>query len=144
MSTHVQPYIVSFPEGFDEQAEFELPYRGYLPDVIVGSEDGTRHRLTFIDTDNVVTNDFSTCPGLERSFAGDVISFPQWVKDAGGCAPPLPDLLFSLDTPSYTPELTRHYHVLAIVHVTYVRHGLFTSSTLQGTEFLAQRDGWTP
>jgi uncharacterized protein YodC (DUF2158 family) len=102
------------------------------------------NRLTFIDTDNVVTNDFSKCPGLERSFAGDVISFPQWVKDAGGCAPPLPDLLFSLDAPSYTPELTRHYHVLAIVHVTYVRHGLFTSSTLHGTEFLAQRDGWTP
>jgi hypothetical protein len=73
MSTHVQPYIVSFPEGFDEQAEFELPYRGYLPDVIVGSEDGTRHRLTFIDTarlqqglaDNVRTGrHYFTEPGL--------------------------------------------------------------------------------
>jgi hypothetical protein len=102
------------------------------------------NRLSFIDTDNVVTSDFSTCAGLERSFAGDVISFPQWVKDAGGCAPPLPDLIFSLDAPSYTPQLTRHYHVLALVHVTFVRHGLFTSSKLEGTEFLAERDGWSP
>src|SRR3954452_7186606 len=53
--------VLSFPEGFDEQAEFELPYRGYLPDVTLELEDGTRHRLSFIDaarlqqglTDNV-------------------------------------------------------------------------------------------
>jgi hypothetical protein len=40
---------VTFPEGYDEQAEFELPFRGYLPDVIVETEDGSRHRLSFID-----------------------------------------------------------------------------------------------
>jgi hypothetical protein len=51
MSTHVQPYIVSFPEGFDEQAEFELPYRGYLPDVIVGSEGGSGTRGSSSRTD---------------------------------------------------------------------------------------------
>jgi hypothetical protein len=49
MSTRVQPYILSFPEGFDERAEFELPYRGYLPDVTLELDDGTRHRLSFID-----------------------------------------------------------------------------------------------
>jgi hypothetical protein len=49
MSTHLQPYTLSFPQGYDEQAEFEAPFRGYLPDVVVELEDGTRHRLSFID-----------------------------------------------------------------------------------------------
>jgi hypothetical protein len=49
MSTRLQPYTLSFPQGYDEQAEFEAPFRGYLPDVIVELEDGTRHRLSFID-----------------------------------------------------------------------------------------------
>lgn len=61
MSTHVQPYTLSFPHGYDEQAEFEAPFRGYLRDVIVEMEDGARHQLSFIDvvrleqnlTDNV-------------------------------------------------------------------------------------------
>ena len=50
MSTHDNPTSSHSPEGFDEQAEFELPYRGYLPDVTLELEDGTRHRLSFIDT----------------------------------------------------------------------------------------------
>src|SRR4051812_30351495 len=50
MSTRIQSYALSFPDGFDEQAEFELPYRGYLPDVILEIEDGARYRLSFIDT----------------------------------------------------------------------------------------------
>jgi hypothetical protein len=49
MSTRLQPYTLSFPQGYDEQAEFEAPFRGYLPDVIVELEDGARHRLSFID-----------------------------------------------------------------------------------------------
>jgi hypothetical protein len=49
MSTHLQPYTLSFPAGFDEQAEFEAPFRGYLRDVIVEVEDGSRHELSFID-----------------------------------------------------------------------------------------------
>src|SRR4051794_12886787 len=49
MSTRLQPYTLSFPDGYDEQAEFEAPFRGYLPDVVVELEDGTRHRLSFID-----------------------------------------------------------------------------------------------
>jgi len=49
MSTRLQPYTLSFPQGHDEQAEFEAPFRGYLPGVIVELEDGARHRLSFID-----------------------------------------------------------------------------------------------
>jgi hypothetical protein len=49
MSTRLQPYTVSFPQGHDEQAEYEAPFRGYLPGVIVELEDGARHRLSFID-----------------------------------------------------------------------------------------------
>ena len=40
MSTRLQPYTLSFPQGYDEQAEFEAPFRGYLPGVIVELEDG--------------------------------------------------------------------------------------------------------
>jgi len=49
MSTHVQPYTLSFPQGYDEQAEFEAPFRGYLRDVIVEMENGSCHQLSFID-----------------------------------------------------------------------------------------------
>ena len=49
MATQAQPFTIEFPEGYDAQAEFEAPYRGYLPDVTVHLEDGTRHRLTFMD-----------------------------------------------------------------------------------------------
>ena len=49
MSTRLQPYTLSFPDGYDEQAEFEAPFRGYLQDVIVETEDGPRHRLSFMD-----------------------------------------------------------------------------------------------
>jgi hypothetical protein len=49
MSTHVQPFTVSFPEGYDAQAEYEAPFRGYLNDVIVKFDDGSCRRLSFID-----------------------------------------------------------------------------------------------
>ena len=49
MATSLQPFTVTFPDGYDEQAEFELPFRGYLPDVIVETDYGLRHRLSFID-----------------------------------------------------------------------------------------------
>ena len=49
MSTRLQPYTLTFPDGYDQQAEFEAPFRGYLPDVIVELEGGARHRLSFID-----------------------------------------------------------------------------------------------
>ncbi len=43
------PYTLSFPQGYDDQAEFKAPFRDYLPGVIVELEDGARHRLSFID-----------------------------------------------------------------------------------------------
>jgi hypothetical protein len=49
MSTRLQPYTISFPQGYDERAEFEAPFRGYLPGVIVEVENGACHRLSFID-----------------------------------------------------------------------------------------------
>src|SRR5947209_7417634 len=73
MPTHGQPFTISFPEGYDAQAEFEAPFRGYLPDVIVQLEDGSRRRLSFIDparlgqslTDNVqMGRAYYTEPGL--------------------------------------------------------------------------------
>jgi hypothetical protein len=49
MSIPVQALSIHLPDGFDAQSEFEMPFRGYLPDVIVELVDGTRHRLTFVD-----------------------------------------------------------------------------------------------
>ena len=49
MSTDLQPYTLSFPRGYDAQAQFEAPFRGYLRNVIVEMEDGARHQLSFID-----------------------------------------------------------------------------------------------
>src|SRR5215210_7184228 len=49
MSAHLQPFTVGFPEGYDAQAEFEAPFRGYLCDVTVQLEDGSCHRLSFLD-----------------------------------------------------------------------------------------------
>lgn len=49
MAVDVQPFTITFPDGFDERAEFELPYRGYLPGVMVSLRDGSRHPLAFID-----------------------------------------------------------------------------------------------
>jgi len=49
MSTQVEPFTVIFPEWYDERAEFEAPAKGYLRDVEVRMQDGSRHRLFFID-----------------------------------------------------------------------------------------------
>jgi hypothetical protein len=73
MSTRVQPFAIAFPEGYDAQAEYEAPFRGYLRDVIVQLENGSRHRLSFIDltrleqslADNVeMDRPYFTEPGL--------------------------------------------------------------------------------
>ena len=48
MSTHLEPYTLSFPPDFDEQAEFEAPFRGYLSGVTVELEDGMHYQVSFI------------------------------------------------------------------------------------------------
>jgi hypothetical protein len=101
-------------------------------------------KLDFIDMDGLVNNDFSRCHGLEETFAGNLISLPQWTQDAGRCAPPLPDLLFLLIPPESVPGLSRDYRVLELVTVTYRRHALFANPRLLNVEFLAERIGWQP
>jgi hypothetical protein len=49
MTANLNPFTVSFPEGYDDRLEFETPSKGYLRDVLVGLEDGTRYKLFFID-----------------------------------------------------------------------------------------------
>jgi hypothetical protein len=49
MSIPVHSLSIHLPGGFDAQSEFEMPFRGYLPDVVVELADGTRHRLAFVD-----------------------------------------------------------------------------------------------
>ena len=42
-------YRVVFPEWYDARLEHETPSRGYLADVVVRLEDGSRYRLYFSD-----------------------------------------------------------------------------------------------
>jgi hypothetical protein len=49
MATQVEPFTIFFPEWYDERAAFETPAKGYLRDVEVRLQDGSRHRLFFID-----------------------------------------------------------------------------------------------
>jgi hypothetical protein len=41
--------VVIFPASYDSRSEFETPSRGYLSDVIVQLDDGSRYQLFFID-----------------------------------------------------------------------------------------------
>src|SRR6266404_1899873 len=49
MATHLEPFTILFPEGFDERQEFEMPSKGYLRDLVVRLEDGAEYQLFFID-----------------------------------------------------------------------------------------------
>jgi hypothetical protein len=49
MTKDTTPYVVVFPDWYDERAEFEHSAKGFLPDVEVRFADGTRHRLYFYD-----------------------------------------------------------------------------------------------
>jgi hypothetical protein len=45
-----QPDVrIIFPEGFDARWEAELPDKGYIEEVVVELECGTRYSLSFID-----------------------------------------------------------------------------------------------
>ncbi len=48
-TTMTEP-TVAFPDGYDAQREFETPMRGYLSNVVVQLEDGSRYQLFFYDT----------------------------------------------------------------------------------------------
>jgi len=49
VSDHASPFTVVFPDWYDERAEFEHFQKGYLPDVEVRLEDGSRYRLYFYE-----------------------------------------------------------------------------------------------
>jgi hypothetical protein len=45
LATDFERFTISFPDDFDGQAEFEMTPRGYMSDVIVQLDNGTRYRL---------------------------------------------------------------------------------------------------
>jgi hypothetical protein len=49
MSAQTDRFTVLFPADFDAQSEYEMPSRGYLSDVVVQLEDGSRFPVFFID-----------------------------------------------------------------------------------------------
>jgi hypothetical protein len=49
MSTAMTEPTITFPEGYDAQAEFDTAARGYLSHVVVQLEDGSRYQLLFYD-----------------------------------------------------------------------------------------------
>lgn len=102
------------------------------------------HRLRFYDTANVVTKDLESCPGVQGSRAGEIMTWGNWVLRAGTCAPPLPDVIFDVGTINSYPALLAHYHVVVSADVVVHRTGLGATVRGGGPEFLAIRDGWTP
>ncbi len=49
MSTAMTEPLIQFPDGYDALCEFETPARGYLSNVLVSLEDGSRYQLCFYD-----------------------------------------------------------------------------------------------
>jgi|SRR5579884_3782295 len=49
MPTQTTPFTIAFPEWYDARCEQETPLKGYLSDVEVRLEDGSRYKLYFID-----------------------------------------------------------------------------------------------
>jgi hypothetical protein len=40
---------IHFPPDYDEQSEYETPFRGYLSEVVVETADGSRYGVFFFD-----------------------------------------------------------------------------------------------
>jgi hypothetical protein len=49
MPTQTSPFTIIFPEWYDARCEYETPLKGYLSDVEVRLEDGSRYKLYFTD-----------------------------------------------------------------------------------------------
>jgi hypothetical protein len=49
MATQVNRFRIKFPDWYDDRAAYEAPLKGYLSDVEVRLEDGSRYKLYFID-----------------------------------------------------------------------------------------------
>ena len=49
MSTATSQPVIQFPEGYEERGQYEAPVKGYLGNVVVQVEDGSRYQLMFYD-----------------------------------------------------------------------------------------------
>jgi hypothetical protein len=49
MATNLQHYTIEFPDWYDDRAEYEAPFKGWLDGVVVHLENGSRYRLCFYD-----------------------------------------------------------------------------------------------
>jgi len=49
VATQTTPFTIVFPEWYDARCEQETPFKGYLSDVEVRLEDGSRYKLYFTD-----------------------------------------------------------------------------------------------
>jgi hypothetical protein len=103
------------------------------------------NRLRFFDMEDVDTATFSRCSGLRAAYGGNIITVDQWLRDAGRCAPKLPDLLFFVGNPGEFPGLLTKYHVVCTVNLLYRVDRLVGGSgaPITASEFLAVRDGWS-
>lgn len=73
MATQTTPFTIVFPEWYDSRSEYETPLKGYLPDVEVRLDDGSRYKLYFtdpvrlqqtLDEDAAAGRPYYTEPGL--------------------------------------------------------------------------------
>jgi hypothetical protein len=49
MTAQTTPFTIVFPDWYDARSEYETPFKGYLSDVEVRLEDGSRYKLFFSD-----------------------------------------------------------------------------------------------
>jgi hypothetical protein len=49
LETAAELPVISFPEGFDDRWEYEMPLKGYLSNIEVGLVDGRRFVVNLID-----------------------------------------------------------------------------------------------
>src|SRR5438034_11322032 len=49
MSTEVKPVSLSFPDWYDDRAEWEHSRKGFLPGVVAELPDGRRYQLYFME-----------------------------------------------------------------------------------------------
>lgn len=98
--------------GTDPGKEFTIASgQGGLIPYFLRQEFG--ERIRFIDRFQLMTDDFADCD-LTAGAYGSFISWNQWEKFAGKCAPPLPDMVFSIGAIPYD-DLGNDYEV--VVHV---------------------------
>ena len=49
MTNNVEYPLIHYPEGYDERAEAETSAKGWLSDIVVQMEDGSKYPVAFID-----------------------------------------------------------------------------------------------